>query len=55
MTEKNQQTRSVEKTVRDIRRVTRRQYSAEKKIRIVLEGVVSENGLQSTLSWLQWS
>ncbi len=31
MTEKNQQNRGVEKTVRDIRRVTRRQYSAEEK------------------------
>jgi len=30
---------SVEKTVRDIRRATRRQYSAEEKIRIVLEGL----------------
>ncbi len=39
MTEKVQQNRSVERTVRDIRRVTRRQYSAEEKIRIVLEGL----------------
>ncbi len=37
MTEKSQQNRIFEKTVRDIRRVTRRQYSAEEKIRIVLE------------------
>jgi hypothetical protein len=29
---------SAEKTVRDIRRATRRQYSAEEKIRIVLGG-----------------
>src|SRR6478672_3269423 len=28
-----------EKLVRDIRRATRRQYSAEEKIRIVLEGI----------------
>ena len=34
MTEK----RSAEKTVRDIRRRTRKKYSAEEKIRIVLEG-----------------
>ncbi len=27
-----------EKTIRDIRRATRRQYSAEEKIRIVLDG-----------------
>lgn len=39
MTEKNQQNRSAEKTVRDIRRATRRQYSAEEKIRIMLEGI----------------
>jgi transposase-like protein len=31
--------RSAEKTVRDIRRATRRHYSAEEKIRIVLEGL----------------
>ena len=34
--------RSAEKTVRDIRRATRRQYSAEEKIRIVLEGLRGE-------------
>jgi hypothetical protein len=32
---------SAEKTVRDIRRATRRQYSAEEKIRFVLEGLRS--------------
>ena len=35
--------RSVEKTVRDIRRRTRKQYSAEEKIRIVLEGLRGED------------
>jgi hypothetical protein len=30
---------SAEKTVRDIRRATRRHHSAEDKIRIVLEGL----------------
>ena len=35
MTEK----RRLEKTVRDIRRRTRKKYSAEEKIRIVLEGL----------------
>ena len=45
MTEKNQQNRSVEKTVRDICRVTRRQYSAEEKIRIVLEGLRGEDSI----------
>ncbi len=33
---------SAEKTVRDIRRATRRKYSAEEKIRIVLEGLRGE-------------
>lgn len=45
MTEKNQQTRSAEKTVRDIRRATRRHYSAEEKIRIVLEGLRGEESI----------
>jgi len=45
MTEKNQQTRSAEKTVRDIRRATRCQYSAEEKIRIVLEGLRGEESI----------
>ena len=35
--------RSVEKTVRDIRRHTRKKYSAEEKIRIVLEGLRGED------------
>jgi transposase len=33
---------SAEQTVRDIRRATRRRYSAEEKIRIVLEGLRGE-------------
>ena len=32
-----------EQTVRDIRRATRRKFSAEEKIRIVLEGLRGEN------------
>ena len=36
------QRRSVEKTVRDIRRRTRKKYSAEAQIRIVLEGLRGE-------------
>jgi transposase len=44
-----QQTRSskdpAEKVVRDIRRATRKQYSAEEKIRIVLEGLRGEEGI----------
>jgi transposase len=36
---------SAEQTVRDIRRATRRQYSAEEKIRIVLEGLRGEQSI----------
>jgi transposase len=36
---------SAEKAVRDIRRATRRQYSAEEKIRIVLEGLRGETSI----------
>ena len=41
MTEK----RSAENTVRDIRRRTRKKYSAEEKIRIVLEGLRGEDSI----------
>ena len=34
---------SAEKSVRDIRRATRKHYSAEEKIRIVLEGLRGED------------
>ena len=34
-----------EKRVRDIRRVTRRQYSAEEKIRIVIAGLRGEDSI----------
>ena len=34
-----------EKTVRDIRRATRRQYSAEEKVRIVIAGLRGEDGI----------
>ena len=37
--------RSAEKTFRDIRRATRRHYSAEDKIRIVLEGLRGEDSI----------
>ena len=44
-----QQTRSskepVEKVVQDIRRATRKHYSAEEKIRIVLEGLRGEDSI----------
>ena len=36
---------SAEKAVRDIRRKTRRKFSAEEKIRIVLEGLRGEEGI----------
>jgi transposase len=36
---------SAEKTVRDIRRATRRHHSAEEKIRIVLEGLRGEDSI----------
>ena len=36
-----------EKAVRDIRRQTRRQYSSEEKIRIVLEGLRGEESIAS--------
>ena len=37
--------RSAEHTVRDIRRRTRKKYSAEEKIRIVLEGLHGEESI----------
>jgi len=36
---------SVEATVRTIRRVTRKKYSAEEKVRIVLEGLRGETSV----------
>jgi transposase len=38
---------SAEKAVRDIRRKTRRKFSAEEKIRIVLEGLRGEESIAS--------
>ena len=38
-------TRGAEQTVRDIRRATRRKFSAEDKIRIVLEGLRGEDSI----------
>ena len=37
--------RSAEETVRDIRRATRRKYSAEEKIRIVIAGLRGEDSI----------
>lgn len=42
-----------EQTVRDIRRRTRKRYSAEEKIRIVLAGLQGENSIAGDLAeWL---
>ena len=40
-----QASQSAEETVRDIRRATRRHFSAEDKIRIVLEGLRGEDSI----------
>jgi len=40
--ERHRQSDSADKTVRDIRRATRRRFSAEDKIQIVLEGLRGE-------------
>ena len=45
MTNSNKYKDSAEKTVRDIRRRTRRHYSAEDKIRIVLDGLRGEDSI----------
>jgi len=46
MRQKIMSTRSpAEKVVRDIRRKTRKQYSAEEKIRIILEGLRGEDSI----------
>jgi transposase len=45
MANRNTQKGSAEKTVRDIRRATRKRYSAEEKIRIVLEGLRGEDSI----------
>jgi transposase len=46
MRQRNRQApQSVQETVRDIRRATRRQFSAEEKIRIVLEGLRGEDSI----------
>jgi transposase len=38
-----EQNKSVDATVRSIRRATRKKYTAEEKVRIVLEGLRGEN------------
>ena len=44
----------VESKVREIRRKTRRRYSAEEKIRIVLEGLRGEDSIAANL-YYSWS
>ena len=39
------QTSAAEKTIKDIRRATRKHHSAEDKIRIVLEGLRGEDSI----------
>jgi transposase len=46
MAEKSNKPENVEATVRDIRRATRKKYTAEDKIRIVLEGLRGETGVR---------
>ena len=41
----NKRKDSTEKTIRDIRRATRKRYSSEDKIRIVLEGLRGEDSV----------
>ena len=45
MTKRKSPKQSADKTVRAIRRATRRKYSAEEKIRIVLEGIRAEDSV----------
>ena len=45
MTNRKQPKQSAENTVRAVKRATRRKYSAEEKIRIVLEGMRAEDSV----------
>lgn len=45
---------SSEKTIRDIKRNRRRQYSTEETIRIVLDGLRSEEGIAQSLYYKWW-
>ena len=54
MRQKTMSTKSpAERVVRDIRRKTRKQYSAEEKIRIILEGPVLLAAIRSGFPWLR--
>jgi transposase len=40
-----------EDAIRDIRRATRRHFSAEEKIRVVLEGLRGEESIACSINW----
>jgi transposase len=42
------------KAIKDIRRATRKQYSAEEKIRIVLDGLRGEEIVRHHIKWNTW-
>ena len=46
--------RSAEKTVHDMRRAARKHYSAEEKIRIVLEGLRGEDSIAELCRRIEW-
>lgn len=46
MAKKSKQKPSAEETIRTIRRATRKKYTADDKIRIVLEGMRGETGIR---------
>ena len=45
---------NTEKTVKDIRRNTRRKFSTEEKIRIVLDGLRGESSIADGQGLVQW-
>ena len=44
-------TSSLEQIIRDIKRKTRKQYNAEEKIRIVLDGLRGEDSIAHQCQW----
>ena len=50
---KNPSNGSAEKTVKAIRRATRRRYAAEEKIRMVLEGLRGKDSIAELCRWEQ--
>ena len=51
MRQKQDDQRAVEKTVRDIKRRTRRKFGPEDKIRIVLQGLRGEDSIAELCRW----